>query len=197
MAIQKNHTIQNNCWSALSEDMSSDDEEIMNLTKSMLDVPSINDDMWKKFALPLTPPSSPSRTFGETTRNDERTEDYDIAERLEYVCECLDSAFDVMKYNVFRLTDAINLRSKLISDCMWSGNHSDDRHFCITVTTKKIKSESEEDLYPTPCPSPLPNVTEITDCPSSSECVDPSTVFPYSLQNESLSSLSDTGKVIF
>ena len=199
MVIQTNQAL-HSTWSSFHEDISSDnDEEIMNLTKSIIDVSSPNDDIWRKFALPLTPPSSPSRSFGETTASNENTADdcCSVAERLQFVCDSLDATFDITNYNVSRLTDNFSLRSNLISDCMWSGNHCDDvqRYLCIAIASKKIKLEkTEEDLYPTPCPSPPPSVTANgADCPSSNDCVDPTTVFPFTWQNESQSTQSDTG----
>nr|AEG66931.1 Myc [Hydractinia echinata] len=181
-------------WSNIDE---SDNEEIMNLAKPMMDASNPSDDIWRKFALPLTPPSSPSRTYGETSE-DRRT---DIAERLHDVCESLDSTFDLTSYNVSKLAGVLNLRSKLISDCMWSGNNVEivrTSAYKLISHSKKLYSENEEDLYPTPCPSPLPSVTtESAECPSSSECVDPATVFPFPLTNETHSAqFSDTDEEI-
>lgn len=170
-------------------------DDLSTVTKTIFDSSNPNDDMWRKFALPLTPPSSPQRTFAETS-DSESIED--IADRLQDVCDSLDSAFDVHSSK----TDAQNLRSKLISDCMWSGHHVEVQNrtkISITYPQKKLSIEPEEDLYPTPCASPLPSV-ETTDYPSSNDCVDPTSVFPLPHQENIsciLSGQSDTGKTFF
>lgn len=174
--------------------------EFNDVAKVLFDSTNPNDDIWRKFSLPLTPPRSPHRTFGESSDCNSTTQD--IADRLQDVCDSLDSAFDVHSSK----TDSVSLRSKLISDCMWSGNHQVEvrNRTKSSITTysqnpqKRLSIESEEvqDLYPTPCPSPLPNVMEQTDCPSHNDCVDPTSVFPFSHQ-ENIASLlspqSDTG----
>ena len=202
-------------WSFLSnthdmgsenEDMIRTNEDMLNLTKSMLDPCGPNDDMWRKFALPITPPSSPPRSYGESSESEESTdENCDIAERLQDVCENLDSTFDADDCrNFWRLTEAINIKSKLISDCMWSGKEARRRTYKTSYSSspssvKKLSVEIQEDLFPTPCPSPPASVTNTNDCLSSSECVDPTTVFPFPLQSESSSSgqSSDSGKYLF
>jgi len=160
-------------------------------SKTLLYDSNPNDDMWRKFSLPLTPPSSPPRTFGETSECNDNTQD--IANRLQDVCDSLDSAFDITSCV---LPDAKYLRSKLISDCMWSGIHGSDtkeKSRNLTFTQPKLSIDSidtEEDLYPTPCASPIPNVTtEHGDYPSSTDCVDPTTVFPLPSSQENLPSM--------
>lgn len=155
-----------------------------------------NDDMWQKFALPPTPPRSPTRSFGESTECNDTTED--IANHLQDVCDSLDSAFDIRNCAP---ADSKNLRSKLISDCMWSGNHSEERHNPSNLSNiqPKLSIDVVEDLFPTPCASPIPNVSEnVADYPSSSDCVDPTTVFPLPHQEKNLilSGQSDTDEEI-
>jgi len=161
-------------------------------SKTLLYDSNPNDDMWRKFSLPLTPPRSPSRTLGESSESNETTTT-DIATRLQDVCDSLDSAFDIRSCVV---PDSKCLRSKLISDCMWSGIHGSEtneksRNFSFSQT-KLSTIDAEEDLYPTPCASPIPNVTteSTADYPSSNDCVDPTTVFPLHPSQETLSILS-------
>lgn len=175
-----------------TEDIIRPSEDILNITKTMLDSCSPNDDMWRKFALPLTPPNSPPRSYGESSESEDSTDDSccDNADRLQDVSDNLDSTFDAEDYrNFWRLTEANYIRSKLISDCMWSGELSS-----LSPSNKKLSVDTQEDLFPTPCPSPPASVTS-SDCLSSTECVDPTTVFPFSLSSESSSGLSsDSGK---
>lgn len=195
MVIQPNRSQVN--WSTMGEY----NDDLSGVTKSVIfDSSNPSDDIWRKFALPLTPPRSP-RTFGETSDTNS-TED--IADRLQDVCDSLDSAFEVHSSK----TDSKSLRSKLISDCMWSGgshNVEVQNRTKISITyppqnpPKKLSIESEEDLYPTPCASPLPSVTSenVDYHPSSSDCVDPTSVFPLPHQENiscMLSSQSDTGE---
>ena len=166
------------------------------ITKLGLDSSNPSDDMWRKFSLPLTPPCSP-RSFGESSDCEEVMGGCDL-DRLHDMSESLDSTYDISPHGCSR---ADVLRSKLISDCMWSGNHNDtDRIIrCPSLSlksafSKKIWIETGETLYPTPCPSPPPNGVETVEYPSSNECVDPTSVFPFSPVNDnSASSHSDTG----
>ena len=182
-----------NNWSNMRE-INDYNEDISSKTL-LYDSSNPNDDMWRKFSLmPLTPPRSPSRTFGESSESNETTTTTtDIVSRLQDVCDSLDSAFDIRSCVV---PDSKCLRSKLISDCMWSGNHGSETNEKSRIfsysQTKLSTIEAEEDLYPTPCASPIPNVsTESTaDYPSSNDCVDPTTVFPLHPSQESLSILS-------
>jgi len=188
------HTQLANTWSSLSE------EEEMALLKFSLDTSNPSDDMWRKFALPLTPPCSPSRSFGESSDCDELTSDITDLERLHDVSESLDSTFDICSNSCSRAID--HLQSKLISDCMWSGNHDNEPlvrpvYFSKVEYSKKFTIEPEE-LYPTPCPSPSPSSSDASDYTSSNDCVDPTSVFPFPLSNvnDSISSQSDSDEEI-
>lgn len=197
MVIQGNRSNQGN-WSTMNDVYN---DEMSTISKNLLfDSSNPNDDMWRKFALPITPPSSPKRSIGESSDcNSDTTED--IADRLQDVCDSLDSAFDI---HTSVPSDASSLRSKLISDCMWSGNHHIEvvnrTKSSISCPQKKLSIDTEEDLYPTPCASPLPSVTEGTDYPSSNECVDPTSVFPLHPSQETIPSIlsgqSDTDEEI-
>ena len=171
-------------------------DDLATVSKSSLfDSSNPNDDIWRKFSLPLTPPRSPSRSLGETSECNDLVDD--IADRLQDVCDSLDSAFYVPSK-----IDTTSLRSKLISDCMWGSHFVKVKNRTIssitTVPQKKSTIETEEDLYPTPCASPLPTVIcETTDYPTSNECVNPITVFPLTPQDNLCmlsAGQSDTGK---
>jgi len=191
----------NSNWSPIRE-MSDYNEDIGMSAKALLfDSHNPNDDMWRKFALPLTPPSSPPRSTGESSECSDTTED--IANRLQDVCDSLDSAFEI---HTCVLPDAKYFRSKLISDCMWSGNHENETKSIARVpslTQPKLSIDTEEDLYPTPCASPIPStVTENnTDYPTShTDCVDPTAVFPLPPSQDTVPSIlsgqSDTDEEI-
>jgi len=174
---------------SLSEDLIRSNEDMLVSCKSMLDHCGPNDDMWQKFMIPLTPPSSPLRTYGESSGDESTDDSCDIAERLQDVSDSLDTTFEADDYcNFSGLTEAINIRSKLISNCMWSGEEVrriNSYSSSISTTCKKLSIELNEDLFPTPCPSPPGSVNGDDGCPSSSDCVDPTTVFLLPVQSES------------
>eukprot|EP00794_Sanderia_malayensis_P004734 gene4734-5357_t len=138
-----------------------DDEEIVCSSKGGNTAASPGEDVWRKLGFPPTPPRSPTKSFGEITQNHST-----IAERLQLVFESLDDCFGHV--DSLPNLDSLSLRSKLIQDCMWNGIVS-EREKCLTFI---------ESIYDTPCSTPPP-----LDY-SSSDCVDPSSVFPYPL-NES------------
>lgn len=117
-------------------------------------------DIWKKFELLPTPPRSPSRS--------PRSSPIDFADTLQSVSDNLDNC------SVAPLTTVENslscLKSKLIQDCMWNASNYNERS---SESMKFTTAPNNELLYETPCSTPPP--VEYV----SSECVDPSTVFPY------------------
>ena len=140
-------------------------------------------DIWKKFELLPTPPRSPSRS--------PRSSPIDFADTLQSVSDNLDNC------SVAPLTTVENslscLKSKLIQDCMWNASNYNERS---SESMKFTTAPNNELLYETPCSTPPP--VEYV----SSECVDPSTVFPYPVnethQNLCVShSSSDSGEGIF
>lgn len=143
-------------------------------------------DIWKKFELLPTPPRSPSRS----PRNS--PVDFDccsVADTLQIVSDILDEDSCATAPLATVEISLSSLKSKLIQDCMWNGsNYEKSLEFKVLATTLNT-----EDLYETPCSTPPP--VEYV----SSDCVDPSTVFPYPV-NESHQTLcashtsSDSGK---
>ena len=149
-------------------------------------------DIWKKFELLPTPPRSPSRSprnspvdFGSITG------DFcSVADTLQIVSDILDedscSATPLATVEI----SLSSLKSKLIQDCMWNGSNYENS---LDFKALAAATLNAEDLYETPCSTPPP--VEYV----SSDCVDPSTVFPYPV-NESHQNLcsshtsSDSGK---
>lgn len=140
-------------------------------------------DIWKKFELLPTPPRSPSRT---TCPSPIHIDSSSVADTLQIVSQILDDdeSLPPVQSDKSSLTNSANLKSKLIQDCMWNSLAYDDL---------KVLS-CPDDLYDTPCSTPPPPVEYV-----SSDCVDPTTVFPYPMNDtESFCSShsSDSGKQI-
>ena len=140
-------------------------------------------DIWKKFELLPTPPRSPSRS--------PRNSPIDFAETLQSVSDNLDNCSAAPLTTVD--SSLSSLKSKLIQDCMWNASNYNKS---ATESMKVHAAPNTELLYETPCSTPPP--VEYV----SSDCVDPSTVFPYPVnethQNLCVShSSSDSGEGIF
>lgn len=155
----------------LLDELENDDEEMMLCTSRCLKVhtsASLGEDVWKRLGLPPTPPRSPTKSIGETTQNIST-----VSERLQLVSESLDEFVDLSER--IPCFDSISLRSKLIQDCMWNG-------------TNKTDSNDIDAIYDTPCATPPPLDYSSTDC------VDPTAVFPNPLNEEhGQSQQEDTG----
>lgn len=135
-------------------------------------------DIWKKFELPLTPPTpplSPSRHTSTSGAVSPSSLTSTAADTLQCVSEILDLD-SCRTMPTFAEHCCTNLTSKLIQDCMW-GSHS--------LQEKVQRVRRVEDVYDTPCSTP-PSFYAL-DC-DSAECVDPSSVFPYHINNEELPS---------
>lgn len=160
----------------LLHNVDSDDEEIICSSKNMKmhSAASPGDDVWKKFGLPPTPPRSPTKSLGEINQNRST-----VAERLQLVSESLDDEGSDISDCIPHF-DSLSLRSKLIQDCMWNGTVS-ERDKTVTYI---------ERIYDTPCSTPPP-----LDY-SSSDCVDPTSVFPYHTNENSQSQPEDTDEEI-
>ena len=135
----------------------------------------------RKYEL-LTPPRSPARE-----------DDVDLVSvadtLLEIVSTTLDIDTNTPQSPVF--PDCTSLKSKLIQDCMWNGFNGSD-------TIVEIKGlVAAEDYYDTPCSTPPPVEYNVN-----TDCVDPSAVFPYPVNDHHQASLgsissqccSDSGK---
>ena len=148
------------------DEIENDDEEMMLCAKNMRHPAAApGDDVWLKLGFPPTPPRSPTKSMGEPTPSSAT-----ICERLILVSENLDYFLEESAFEV------VNLRSKLIQDCMWNGLKSDDGlGTCCDA------------IYETPCSTPPPLDYSSTDC------VDPTAVFPYPLNENGTSQQEDTG----
>lgn len=161
----------NSCCDGVSylDDIETDDE-LMLCSKNMRHPAAAPGDyMWMRFPCPPTPPKSPTKSFGEPSQNYST-----VVERLILVSESLDDFIGETK-----LLNSISLRSNLIQDCMWNGLKPDDS-----------LGASSESIYETPCSTPPP-----LDY-SSNDCVDPSAVFPYPLNENGSSQPEDTDEEI-
>jgi hypothetical protein len=116
-------------------------------------------DVWKKFEILPTPPSSPEH---ESSCAD----DDDLGSQSMW-----DSLLD-SQLNFADLSDALN--TKLIQDCMWSAPQP------IPGPEGPKKQDSKPSS--TPCPARLR--TESGDVPNRAECVDPTSVFPFPISAE-------------
>jgi len=137
-------------------------------------------DIWKKFELLPTPPGSPLRSESPVPIDSSL-----VADALQIVSEILDED-DTPGQLTQGQSDknSTSLRSKLIQDCMWNS-------LAYETLDIKVLTCPEDNLYETPCSTPPP--VEYV----SSECVDPATVFPYTINDtQSLCSshTSDSGK---
>ena len=156
------------CQPCLPDEIELEEEELSSLFRKMkrlVSAPITGEEIWKKFELPPTPPRSPVKTEVEETHYEST-----VADRLQRVSESLDDE------DCPEIT-ALNLGSKLIQDCMWNGKVN---------PVEGDASPCVKDIYETPCSTPPPLDYSSTDC------VDPSAVFPYPL-NEADRSHSDTG----
>ena len=151
-------------------------------------------DIWKKFELLPTPPRSPSRSPRHSpVVFDSFGGDYcSVADTLQIVSDILDEDSCSSTPLATVEISLSSLKSKLIQDCMWNGSNYENSLELKGLTTATLNTE---DLYETPCSTPPP--VEYV----SSECVDPSTVFPYPI-NEAHQNLcgshqtsSDSGKL--
>ncbi|XP_042187976.1 transcriptional regulator Myc-2 [Callorhinchus milii] len=137
-------------------------------------LPAPSEDIWKKFELLPTPPLSPSRrpSFSLFPSN---------ADQLEMVTEFLGD--DLVNQSFICDSDSESvLKSIIIQDCMWSG-------FSAAAKLEKVVSERLASLQAarkepgSPCPSSgSGGATGVEDLSASAaECIDPSVVFPYPL----------------
>ncbi|OCT77165.1 transcriptional regulator Myc-B isoform X1 [Xenopus laevis] len=179
------------------------EEENFYHQQSRLQPPAPSEDIWKKFELLPTPPLSPSRRSSQSSLFPS------TADQLEMVTEFLGGDM-VNQSFICEADDEALLKSIVIQDCMWSG-------FSAAAKLEKVVSEklasyqasrkesalSTSQCQSQPPQSPLKSPScdgslnlggtnrsshEFLQDPSS-DCVDPSVVFPYPL-NDSISNAS-------
>ncbi|NP_001158444.1 myc proto-oncogene protein [Saccoglossus kowalevskii] len=122
--------------------------------------PSPSEDIWKKFELLPTPPRSPGRPAPIPLLSV-------VAEALQQVSETLD---DDNHTQTFVFPDLSNLKSNLIQDCMWSGGNNG-------TPEETTKGETTLPAAIAACLTPPPLDYAVA------ECVDPTAVFPYPLND--------------
>ncbi|XP_048020926.1 transcriptional regulator Myc-B [Megalobrama amblycephala] len=141
--------------------------------------PAPSEDIWKKFELLPTPPLSPSR-------RPSLSDSYpSTADKLEIVSEFLGD--DVVNHSFICDADYSQsfLKSIIIQDCMWSG-------FSAAAKLEKVVSERLASLQAARKESSRsdstdgcrssPNVNYLQDISTpTSQCIDPSVVFPFPL----------------
>ncbi|KAG8441643.1 hypothetical protein GDO86_010721 [Hymenochirus boettgeri] len=177
------------------------EEENFYQQHSRLQPPAPSEDIWKKFELLPTPPLSPSRRSSQSSLMPSK------ADQLEMVTEFLGGDM-VNQSFICETDDEAFLKSIIIQDCMWSG-------FSAAAKLEKVVSEKlasyqasrKENSVSSQCqnpqqPSLLKSPSPGNLSPSgtntssqgylhdpSSDCIDPSEVFPYPL-NDSISKAS-------
>ena len=131
------------------------------------DAPAPSEDIWKKFELLPTPPRSPKHEPFYQSLNVPST-----LEKLQLVSDILDDPMS--KTVVFPPEECtfqikckdtccnLNINSKLIQDCMWSGHN-------IFGTTNRESTQTTRST----------NLSSNIDINAPTECVDPTAVFPY------------------
>jgi hypothetical protein len=138
--------------------------------------PAPSEDIWKKFELIPTPPRSPRRDDEDDTDVLDMVDGIfspkSTTERLQLVSEILDDPVSqtVVTPDFFKCSCSPNIKSKLIQDCMWSGNLEQDG------TDEKTEEKPVEK-----------KPTTLTVISTNTDCVDPSSVFPYPINDTSKS----------
>ncbi|KAM4688725.1 myc proto-oncogene protein [Discoglossus pictus] len=176
-----------------------EDENFYQQQHSRLQPPAPSEDIWKKFELLPTPPLSPSRRSSLSSLFPS------TADQLEMVTEFLGG--DMVNQSFICEPDDENfVKSMIIQDCMWSGFSAAAK--LEKVVSEKLasyqasrkesslssQSQSQQQESPQKPHSCQENLSPIGSSRSShgylpdpsSDCIDPSVVFPYPL-NDSIS----------
>ena len=161
----------------LNDQESQDYESFHFLENEMEDIDfSPSENIWKKFELIPTPPRSPRREDEDDTDILDMVDGIfspkSTSERLHMVSEILEDpvsqTVDTPDFLECACSRCPNIKSKLlIQDCMWSGTDGDDKSDEKPVEKKTTFSS--------------------TDVNVNTECVDPSSVFPYPISDMSSS----------
>lgn len=171
-----------------------EDENFYQQQYNRLQPPAPSEDIWKKFELLPTPPRSPSRRSSISSL-------FPSTDQLELVTEFLGGDM-VNQSFICDPEDETFVKSIIIQDCMWSG-------FSAAAKLEKVVSERLASLQKKNSPSQPPNQPpqspqKLDSCQGnlspigsnrtgegylhdpSSDCIDPSVVFPYPV-NDSIS----------
>lgn len=177
-----------------------EDENFYQQQYSRLQPPAPSEDIWKKFELLPTPPRSPSRRSSISSL-------FPCSDQLELVTEFLGGDM-VNQSFICDMDDEAFVKSIIIQDCMWSG-------FSAAAKLEKVVSEKlasyqasrKESAASQPQNQQPQSPQKINSCQGnlspigsnrttgeylhdpSSDCIDPSEVFPYPV-NDSISRTS-------
>ncbi|XP_073446423.1 myc proto-oncogene protein [Dendrobates tinctorius] len=173
-----------------------EDENFYQQQYNRLQPPAPSEDIWKKFELLPTPPRSPSRRSSLSSL-------FPSTDQLELVTEFLGGDM-VNQSFICDQDDETFVKSIIIQDCMWSGFSAAAKlekvvseklaSYQAARKENSVPSQNQQQQSPQKSPTCQGNLSPIGTSRTSSgylpdpssECIDPSVVFPYPL-NDSIS----------
>ncbi|XP_070337695.1 myc proto-oncogene protein isoform X2 [Equus asinus] len=167
--------------------------------QSELQPPAPSEDIWKKFELLPTPPLSPSRrsgfcspsyvavaSFSPRGDDDGGGGSFSTADQLEMVTELLGGDM-VNQSFICDPDDETFIKNIIIQDCMWSGFSAAAK--LVSEKLASFQAARKDSGSPSPARGPGGCSTSslyLQDLSAAaSECIDPSVVFPYPLNDSS------------
>ncbi|XP_059251141.1 myc proto-oncogene protein isoform X1 [Mustela nigripes] len=167
--------------------------------QSELQPPAPSEDIWKKFELLPTPPLSPSRrsglcspsyvavaSFSPRGDDDGGGGSFSTADQLEMVTELLGGDM-VNQSFICDPDDETFIKNIIIQDCMWSGFSAAAK--LVSEKLASYQAARKDSSSPSPARGPGGCSTSslyLQDLSAAaSECIDPSVVFPYPLNDSS------------
>lgn len=166
--------------------------------QSELQPPAPSEDIWKKFELLPTPPLSPSRRSGLCSPSyvavapfSPRGDDdggggsFSSADQLEMVTELLGG--DMVNQSFICDPDETLIKNIIIQDCMWSGFSAAAK--LVSEKLASYQAARKDGGSPSParghggCSTSSLYLQDLSA--AASECIDPSVVFPYPLNDSS------------
>lgn len=175
-----------------------EDENFYQQQYNRLQPPAPSEDIWKKFELLPTPPRSPSRRSSLSSL-------FPSTDQLELVTEFLGGDM-VNQSFICDQDDETFVKSIIIQDCMWSGFSAaaklekvvSEKLASYQASRKESSVSSQQQQSPQKSPTCQENLSPIGTSRTSSgylpdpssECIDPSVVFPYPL-NDTISKVQE------
>uniref|UniRef100_H0WRX5 Myc proto-oncogene protein n=2 Tax=Otolemur garnettii TaxID=30611 RepID=H0WRX5_OTOGA len=167
--------------------------------QSELQPPAPSEDIWKKFELLPTPPLSPSRrsglcspsyvtvaSFSSRGDDDGGGGSFSTADQLEMVTELLGGDM-VNQSFICDPDDETFIKNIIIQDCMWSGFSAAAQ--LVSEKLASYQAARKDSSSPSParghsgCSTSSLYLQDMSA--AASECIDPSVVFPYPLNDSS------------
>lgn len=167
--------------------------------QSELQPPAPSEDIWKKFELLPTPPLSPSRrsglcspsyvafaSFSPRGDDDGGGGSFSTADQLEMVTELLGGDM-VNQSFICDPDDETFIKNIIIQDCMWSGFSAAAK--LVSEKLASYQAARKDSGSPSPargaggCSTSSLYLQDLSA--AASECIDPSVVFPYPLNDSS------------